>query len=219
VRSYVRREGRLTPAQARALETLAEGYRLPEVPEALSAEALFGAPRPLLLEIGFGNGETLARMALEAPETGFIGAEVHRPGIGHLYRLLDREGIANVRVYEGDAVDLLQHRIAPGTLAGVRIYFPDPWPKKRHHKRRLVQPAFAALVADRLQPGGLLHFATDCEDYAQSAEAAVAAVPHLQPAAGDTPHVRRPTWRPTSRFERRGRDLGHPVFDLIWRRV
>ncbi len=209
----------MTPAQARALETLAGKYRVPDEPCVLNAETLFGQARPVILEIGFGNGETLAQMASAAPGTGFIGAEVHRPGIGHLYRLLEREGIANVRVHEGDAVELLQRRIAPGSLAGVRIYFPDPWPKKRHHKRRLMQPEFVSLVADRLQAGGLLHFATDWEDYATSAALAVAAVPQLEPAAGDMPRVPRPKWRPASRFERRGRDLGHPVIDLIWRRV
>jgi tRNA (guanine-N7-)-methyltransferase len=179
-------------------------------------ERAFGRRASVVLEIGSGMGETTAAIAQAHPELDFVAVEVHAPGVGALLRRLDEEGLANVRVIRHDAVEVVEHMIAPASLSGVHVYFPDPWPKKRHHKRRLLQSAFVHTLAQRLAPGGYLHAATDWEDYAQAMLATLTAEPLLaNTAAGYAP---RPAWRPLTKFERRGVKLGHSVYDLLFRR-
>lgn len=208
IRSYVLRQGRTTPAQARALETLFPKYGI-----AFSREAI-GSRRaaPLILEIGSGMGETTVAIAKAHPEVDFIAVEVHGPGVGSLLNAIEKEKLSNLRVIRHDALEVLEHMIADGTLAAIHLFFPDPWPKKRHHKRRLVQPAFAALAARKLAPGGVLHAATDWPDYAEHMNAVLSKEPRLEPAGTGF------TARPVTKFESRGRRLGHPVRDLVFRR-
>ena len=215
IRSFVLRQGRMTVAQNRALDALLPKYSLPEGP--LEPAAVFGRDARRTREIGFGNGDTLAELARRHPEEDFIGAEVHRPGVGRLLNALEAERLTNVRVACEDAVQLCGERLPDACLDAILIYFPDPWPKKRHHKRRLLQPEFAALLAMKLKAGGQLHFATDWRDYAEQALAVLTACPGLEnSAAGYAP---RPVARPATRFEQRGLKLGHEVFDLVFRRV
>jgi tRNA (guanine-N7-)-methyltransferase len=207
IRSYVLRQGRTTPAQARALETL-----LPKYGIAFSDEKISSA-RALVLEIGSGMGETTVAIARAHPEIDFVAVEVHGPGVGSLLNAIERERLGNLRVIRHDALDVLEHMIADGTLAAIHLFFPDPWPKKRHHKRRLVQPAFAALAARKLRAGGILHAATDWPEYAEQMRAVLSAEPRLKPAArGLCP-------RPTTKFEARGRRLGNLVQDVIFTRT
>lgn len=215
IRSFVLRQGRMTHAQNRALDELLPKYTLPE--GTLDLTALFGRDARRSLEIGFGNGDTLAELARRHPDEDFLGVEVHRPGVGRLLNALQAGGLTNVRVACDDAVKLCSECLPDASLDAVLIYFPDPWPKKRHHKRRLLQPEFAALLARRLKPGGRLHFATDWEDYAAQALAVLAACPGLENTA--TGYAPRPAERPATRFEQRGLKLGHAVFDLVFRRV
>ncbi len=217
VRSFVRREGRLTEAQLRALEQLQERWGITFSDQPLDYAAAFGRDAPTVLEIGFGNGESLAAMAAAAPGTNFIGVEVHRPGVGRLLNLVEEQGLQNVRVICHDAVEVLQQQISDHSLAGLQLYFPDPWPKKRHHKRRIVQPAWVQLVARKLRPGGLLHMATDWEDYALHMLEVMEASTAFENTAGAgrfSPHQGN---RPETKFERRGRRKGHGVWDLIYR--
>lgn len=216
VRSYVLREGRLTPAQQRALEELWPTYGLerPAGGGAIDFAAAFGRAAPVWLEIGFGNGDALRHVAARHPEVNCVGIEVHRPGVGHLLRGLAADGLANVRVIRDDAAQILRDHVADGALERVLVFFPDPWPKKRHHKRRLVQPAFAAELARVLAPGGIAHLATDWADYAEHMATVLDAEPGLERAAeayaGD---------RPRTRFEARGARRGHGVYDLVYRRT
>jgi tRNA (guanine-N7-)-methyltransferase len=217
VRSYVVRAGRTTPAQARALQALWPRWGL-EPSGPLDLDATFGRRAPRVLEIGFGNGEALAALAAVNPGTDFLGIEVHPPGIGRLLAELARRELDNVRLLRGDAVALLECCIPPASLARVNIWFPDPWPKKRHHKRRLVQAPFLELVAARLAPGGLLHLATDWAPYAEHMEAALAAVPGLRaPGAAEARAVA--SERPRTHFQARGEARGHGVRDLVCRRA
>lgn len=213
VRSFVRREGRLTPAQQRALDDLWPRYGLPADDAPLEPAAHFGREAPLWLEIGFGNGEALRHMAALYPDIDFIGIEVHRPGVGHLLNGLAADGLTNVRVMTGDAADILRARVAAGQLARVLIFFPDPWPKKRHHKRRLIQPGFADELARVLVPDGIVHLATDWADYALQIRAVLGEHPWFSEAG-----TGRPAYRPPTRFETRGRSKGHRVEDLLYRR-
>jgi tRNA (guanine-N7-)-methyltransferase len=208
IRSYVLRQGRTTPAQARALETLLPKYGIAfsRVPVASPRAA------PLVLEIGSGMGETTVAIAQAHPDVDFVAVEVHGPGVGSLLNAIAREQLSNVRVIRHDAMEVLEHMIADGTLAAIHLFFPDPWPKKRHHKRRLVQPAFVALAARKLAPGGVLHAATDWPDYAEHMDTVLCREPLLEPAAAGF------TARPVTKFESRGRRLGHPVRDLVFRR-
>ncbi|MGH6884756.1 MAG: tRNA (guanosine(46)-N7)-methyltransferase TrmB [Geminicoccales bacterium] len=207
IRSYVLRQGRTTPAQQRALDELFTTYGIPYRQALLEPRA-----GPLVLEIGSGMGESTARIAAQRPETDFIAVEVHGPGVGSLLQRIDKQGLKNLRVIRHDAVEVLEHMIADGALAGLHLFFPDPWPKKRHHKRRLVQPAFAALAARKLAPGGYLHAATDWSHYAAQIEAVLDAEPLLARAV-------EPRARPLTKFEQRGVKLGHEVRDLVyWRR-
>lgn len=218
IRSYVLREGRLTPAQAEALERLWPRYGLDEPAAAFDLDTVFGRRAPHVLEIGFGNGENLLARAAAAPGTDFIGIEVHRPGVGYLLRTLEAQALANVRVACHDAVEVLGQWLPPACLDELVLYFPDPWPKKRHHKRRIVQPEFAALVASRLKPGGVWRLATDWENYAEHMREVLDAVQGLENTAADGDWAPRPESRPLTRFERRGERLGHAVFDLCYRR-
>lgn len=210
------RQGRVTPAQRRALDTLFPRYGIDFKSEFLDPVAVFGRKAPLVLEIGSGMGEGTAEIARAHPETDFIAIEVHGPGVGSLLNRIEAEKLTNLRVLRHDAVEALEHMIPDAGLAGIHLFFPDPWPKKRHHKRRLVQPAFASLAARKLAPGGVLHAATDWPEYAAHMLAVFSAEPLLQnTAAGYAP---RPAMRPQTKFERRGVKLGHAVRDLLFRR-
>ncbi len=218
IRSYVQRAGRITAAQQRALLELWPRYGIEFQPGWLEPEALFGRAAPRTLEIGFGNGEHLLERARHAPERDFIGIEVHRPGIGHLLLEAARSGISNLRVIAHDAVEVLEQQIPPASLDELQLLFPDPWPKERHHKRRIVQPAFATLVASRLKPGGRWHLATDWEPYALHMLQVLhgcEALRNCEAAGGFTASVMA---RSATRFERRGERLGHRVRELLFAR-
>jgi tRNA (guanine-N7-)-methyltransferase len=219
IRSFVMRAGRMTSGQSRALEDLWPGYGVEYSPAPLSLDALFGRHVPRCLEIGFGNGEHLAALAAAHPERDYFGIEVHRPGVGHLLMLAQTNNLANLRVSAHDAVEVLTHQVPPASLDEVLVLFPDPWHKKRHHKRRLIQPAFVELVASRLASGGVFKLATDWEPYAlqmlEVLSAASAAFTNLSPGGDWVP---RPDERAPTRFEKRGARLGHGVWDLAFRR-
>ncbi|TVP93315.1 MAG: tRNA (guanosine(46)-N7)-methyltransferase TrmB [Thioalkalivibrio sp.] len=219
VRSFVRRGGRITAGQQRALERLWPRFGVDPGQGPVDLPALFGRDAPLTLEIGFGNGESLAWQAERMPERDFIGIEVHRPGVGHLLGELERRGLRNVRVFNEDAVEVLETRIPPASLDTVQVFFPDPWHKKRHHKRRLIRPDFVRLLASRLRPDGRLHLATDWEDYARQMLEVMAACADLFAPEGPQPLDSRPPARPATRFERRGERRGHRVSDLLYRRT
>lgn len=216
VRSYVLRGGRLGTGQARALAELAPRYVLPYRATVLDATAVFGRHAPLVLEIGFGMGQATAAIASARPDTDFVGIEVHEAGVGALLQRIESAALANLRIVRHDAVEVLQHMVAPGSLAGVHLFFPDPWPKKRHWKRRLVQPAFTALVASRLAPGGVFHAATDWQPYAEQMLQVLSAGALLENTANA--YAERPAYRPLTKFEQRGLSLGHGVWDLVFRR-
>lgn len=219
VRSFVRREGRLTRGQARTLERLFARYGLECGEERLDAQTLYDRQVPLILDIGFGSGEALAELAARHPQRGYLGIEVYRPGMGQLLRQLEIEAIDNVRLVCADAVEVMRHNIADSTLAGIQVFFPDPWPKQRHHKRRLIQPDWVALAARRLAAGGFLHLATDWQDYAEHMLAVVEQSAQFMNTAGSGQFAPGPADRPSTRFERRGRAKGHDVWDLIFVRV
>ena len=219
IRSFVTRAGRITEAQQRALAQLWPRYGIEFGPEPLQPLALYGRDAPRILEIGFGNGENLAALAQAHPEQDFLGIEVHRPGVGRLLRALESQQLTNVRLICHDAVEVLAQQIASQWLQEILIFFPDPWPKKRHHKRRLLQPAFVQQLAERLVPGGVLRIATDWQPYALEILTTLAAVAQLQNLATDGTFVARPAERQPTRFERRGARLGHEVWDLVFRRI
>ena len=217
IRSYVLRQGRISNAQRRAHADLLPAFGVPFSPAALDLERLFGRAAPKILEIGFGMGETTAAIAQQHPENDYLGIEVHTPGIGSLLKRIAELDLKNVRVIQSDAVEVLQHMIAPAALDGVHIFFPDPWPKKRHHKRRLIQPPLVALLASRMKPGATLHACTDWEDYARQILEVLSAEPALANSAPG--YATRPAGRPETKFERRGLLLGHQVWDLVFRKV
>jgi tRNA (guanine-N7-)-methyltransferase len=219
IRSFVRREGRLTTGQARALADVWPRYGIADTDAPLDLRAVFGRSAPTVLEIGFGNGESLVQMAAAAPQKNFLGIEVHRPGVGNLLLQLEQRGLDNVRVMQRDAVEVLNLNIPDNVLDAVHLFFPDPWPKKRHHKRRIVQPEFVSLVARRLRPGGVFHMATDWQDYAEHMMAVMSASPAFENCAGPGAWSSRPDDRPETRFERRGQRLGHGVWDLLFRKT
>ena len=219
IRSFVLRKGRLTSAQQTALTELWPHYGIECRPEALDFARLFGRKADTIIDIGFGNGESTWRMAAGEPDKNFIGIEVHEPGVGHCLLKADASGVRNLRIIMHDAVEVLAHQIPSGSLARLNLYFPDPWPKKRHHKRRLVQPQFVELLARRMSAGAILHIATDWAPYAAQMRDVLAGSPdfeNLSPTGDFSP---RPEWRPPSRYEQRGERLGHDVFDLVCRRV
>ena len=217
IRSFVRREGRITRAQEQALTRLWTRYGLEAVD--IDLDACFGRRAPRTLEIGFGNGETLASLADQEPATDFLGIEVHRPGIGHLLLALERRELDNVRVVCADAIQVLKTCLPDASLDRVLLFFPDPWPKKRHHKRRIVRPDFVELLARKLRTGGMLHMATDWEDYAQHMLEVMAGTPSFRNRAGPGNTSARPDYRPVTKFEQRGLRLGHGVRDLLFERI
>ncbi|MCP5233515.1 MAG: tRNA (guanosine(46)-N7)-methyltransferase TrmB [Zoogloeaceae bacterium] len=216
IRSFVLRQGRLSEAQARCYEEMMPRVGIPYRPAPLDLDRAFGRSAPRILEIGFGMGETTARIALAHPEQDYLAIEVHTPGVGSLCKQIAEQRIGNLRIMQHDAVEVMRDMIPEASLAGVHIFFPDPWPKKRHHKRRLVQPDFVALIASRLAPGGYLHCATDWEDYASQMLAVLGACALLQNTAAD--YAPRPGYRPLTKFEQRGLRLGHGVWDVVFRR-
>jgi tRNA (guanine-N7-)-methyltransferase len=216
VRSFVLRQGRMSPAQQRALDALYPRYGLAYAASPLDFDRVFGRRAPRVLEIGCGMGETTAAIAAARPGDDFLGIEVHAPGVGALLNEIERRQLANLRVIRHDAVEVVADMIPEASLAAVHVFFPDPWPKKRHHKRRLLQPAFVHALAARLLPGGLLHVATDWEDYAQQVFFTLEAEPLLENTApGFAP---RPAYRPLTKFEARGLKLGHGVRDIVFRK-
>lgn len=217
VRSFVVRAGRMTVAQERAWRELWPRYGI-EDGGPLDLRAAFGREAPVTLEIGFGNGESLAALAEAHPDRDFLGIEVHRPGVGHLMLRAEAAGLENIRIVCRDAVEVLEHGIADAALDEVLLYFPDPWPKKRHHKRRIVQPAFVELVARKLRPGGVFRLATDWQDYAEHMLAVLEACAALRNLSSSGGHAPRPESRPLTRFELRGQRLGHEVWDLAFTR-
>ena len=216
IRSFVLRAGRLGSGQERALLELGPRFVLPYQAKTLDVDAAFIRKAPLVLEIGFGMGDATAAIAAGHPELNFLGVEVHAPGVGALLRLIGERGLSNLRIVQHDAVEVLLHMLAPGSLAGVHVFFPDPWHKKRHHKRRLIQPTLVALLASRLAPGGTLHCATDWQDYAEQMLQVLSDCPELRNTAAD--YATRPAMRPQTKFEARGLRLGHGVWDLVFRR-
>lgn len=217
VRSYVLRAGRITQAQRRALDELLPRFGIRYAPAPLDFDGVFGRNASRVLEIGFGNGDTLVELASGSPGTDFIGVEVHPPGIGHCLLAVQSRGLTNVRLVAHDAVEVLANQIPPVSLEEILLYFPDPWPKKRHHKRRIVQPAFAALVASRLRPGGMFRVATDWKPYGEWMLEVLDAEPRLVNMSADGRWIRDPPSRGATRFELRGRRLGHEVFNLAYR--
>ena len=216
IKSYVRRAGRTTSGQAKALEELGPRYVLDYAAAPLDAAVAFGRTAPLILEIGFGMGEATAHIARVRPDDNFLCCEVHEPGVGALLKRIGEQAIENIRILQHDAVEVLEHMLTPGSLAGVHIFFPDPWHKKRHNKRRLIQPPLVAKLADRLQPGGYIHCATDWQPYAEQMLEVLSAEPLLVNTADG--YAPQPEYRPLTKFENRGVRLGHGVWDLVFKR-
>ena len=210
------RQGRVSNAQQRACETLLPRYGVAFSEAQLDLQHLFGRAAPKILEIGFGMGETTAAIAAAQPQNDYLGIEVHTPGVGNLLKLIDAQSLANVRIIQYDAVEVLRHMIAPHSLDGIHIFFPDPWPKKRHHKRRLIQLPLVEWLTGKLKPGAYLHAATDWHEYAEQILAVLSRTPTLQNTATD--YAPRPTYRPQTKFETRGLRLGHDVWDIVFRR-
>jgi tRNA (guanine-N7-)-methyltransferase len=216
IRSYVLREGRLTAGQQRAFDLLWPRFGIDFQSMGLDLEALFGNPNPTLLEIGFGNGESLARMAQADPQRNYLGIEVHGPGVGHLLMKIEELGLTNLRLIRHDAVEVLRQGITDGGLEGVFLFFPDPWHKKRHHKRRILQPEFVRELERVIRPGGFFHAATDWENYAKQMMEVLSSADGFSNSAGDGQFLPRPDYRPLTKFEQRGQRLGHGVWDLIF---
>lgn len=218
IKSFVRREGRLTPGQQKALDSLWPLWGIDEAETPLDLTTLFGRDNPKVLEIGFGNGASLAEMAANQPDMDFIGVEVHRPGVGQLLKAIDDRQLSNLRVAGTDAVALLKTRIADNALHRVQLYFPDPWHKKRHHKRRIIQPAFIAVLAAKIEAGGTLHMATDWQNYAEQMLQDLSASKDFKNLGNEQGFITRPDYRPLTKFEQRGHKLGHGVWDLLFER-
>jgi len=216
IRSFVTRAGRLSVAQARALEQLGPQFCLPYQKAELDIAASFGRTAPTILEIGTGMGDATTHIAALLPEKNFIGVEVHTPGIGSLLKLIGEKSLNNLRLIQHDAVEVVTHMLAPESLAGVHVFFPDPWHKARHNKRRLIQGPFVQLLVSRIAPGGYLHCATDWEDYAVQMLEVLSAEPLLKNTAEG--YAARPDYRPLTKFENRGIKLGHGVWDLVFTR-
>ena len=214
VRSYVLRQGRMSPAQSRALAELLPRFGIEYANAPLDFAQVFGRRAPVILEIGFGMGETTAAIAQAHREHDFLALDVHAPGVGALLKQIDALSLTNVRIIRHDAVEVVAQMIPLASLAAVHVFFPDPWPKKRHHKRRLLQAAFVHALAQRLAPGGYLHAATDWDDYAREILATLTAEPLLANTVDG--FAQRPAWRPQTKFETRGRQLGHGVWDLLF---
>ncbi len=214
IRSFVTRAGRLSTAQAKAIETLGPKFCIPYEKAPYDFVQAFGRRAPAVLEIGFGMGDTTAKIAAGMPEKDFIGVEVHTPGVGSLLKLIGEQGLTNLRIIQHDAFEVVTHMIAPDSLAGVHVFFPDPWHKARHNKRRLIQPPFVKLLVSRIAPGGYLHCATDWQDYAEQMLQVLGDEPALKNTAEG--YAPRPDYRPVTKFENRGLKLGHGVWDLVF---
>jgi len=215
IRSFIRRQGRLTPGQQLALDNYWDKYCLDPNADTNFSQ-VFGRDAPLFVEIGFGNGESLVRMAAANPDKDYMGIEVHKPGVGHLLMLLNQQGLNNVRIYCHDAIEIMEQKIADNSLAGVHLFFPDPWPKKKHHKRRIVRPGFVELLVRKLKPGGYFHAATDWKDYAEAMLAVLSESSELRNISPTNDYCDSPEYRPLTKFEQRGLRLGHGVWDLIF---
>jgi len=216
IKSFVTRAGRMGTGQIKALAELGPKFVLPYEPERIDPEQVFGRKAPLVLEIGFGMGGATAEIAATLPDHDFIGCEVHEPGVGALLKLIDEKQLANIRIVQHDAVEVLRDMIGADLLAGVHIFFPDPWHKKRHNKRRLIQPEFVAKLVAHIAPGGYLHCATDWQPYAEQMLDVLTAEPHLLNTAAS--YADKPAYRPLTKFENRGIKLGHGVWDLVFRK-
>jgi tRNA (guanine-N7-)-methyltransferase len=219
IRSFVRREGRLTKGQQRALDELWDKFAINNETSQLDLKKIFGRDEPRVLEIGFGNGSSLVQMAATHADHDYLGIEVHRPGVGALLLMIEEKKLTNVRVVCDDAVEVLKHRIAENTLDRVQLFFPDPWHKKRHHKRRILQPEFVSLIAQKLKQGGLFHMATDWEDYALHMVDVMSKSTAFKNTTSEGDFVARPDYRPLTKFEQRGKRLGHGVWDLIYKKI
>ncbi|WP_027212335.1 tRNA (guanosine(46)-N7)-methyltransferase TrmB [Burkholderia sp. WSM2232] len=216
IRSFVTRAGRVSTGQRRAMDELGPRFVVPFAPQQPDWNSVFGREAPRVLEIGFGMGASTAEIAAHRPGDDFLGVEVHEPGVGALLKLMGEQALTNIRIIQHDAVEVLEQMIAPDSLDGVHIFFPDPWHKARHHKRRLIQPKFVALLASRLKPGAYLHCATDWQNYAEQMLEVLGAEPSLQNTVDG--YAPRPDYRPVTKFERRGLRLGHGVWDLVFRK-
>lgn len=217
IRSFVLGRGRMTRGQRRAYDMLLPQFGIPFSGRVLDFESAFGRRAPVILEIGFGMGEATAEMAQRHPEINYLGVEVYAPGVGHLLRLIRERNLTNIRIIHHDAVEVLEQMIPERSLAGIHIFFPDPWPKRRHHKRRLIQPPFIRLAAGKLEIGGYIHVATDWPDYAQQILNVLTEESRLENVAEG--FASRPPWRPLTKFERRGLAEAHRVWDIIFKRV
>lgn len=216
IRSFVTRAGRVSTGQRRAMDELGPRFVVPYSPEEPDWDAVFARRAPRILEIGFGMGATTAEIAARRQDDDFLGVEVHEPGVGALLKLMGEQNLSNIRIIQHDAVEVLENMIAPESLDGVHIFFPDPWHKARHHKRRLIQPKFVALLVSRLKPGAYIHCATDWQNYAEQMLEVLGADPALENTADG--YAPRPDYRPVTKFEKRGLRLGHGVWDLIYKR-
>lgn len=216
IKSYVLRQGRMTAAQRRYYDDGMPRWSIPYQPEVIDLQQVFGRMAPTILEIGFGMGETTAQIAAAHPDQDYLGLEVHQPGVGSLLRLIAEQNLTNIRIIQHDAVAVLTQMLPADRLDGVHIYFPDPWPKARHHKRRLIQPPLVRLLASRVRPGGYLHLATDWQNYAEQMLEVLTAEPLLRNRHSD--YAPRPDSRPLTKFERRGERLGHGVWDVLFER-
>lgn len=219
IRSFVRREGRLTKGQQRALAELFPRYGITLQQGGIDFDVLFGRQALRILEIGFGNGASLAEIAARHPENDYLGIEVHRPGVGNLLLQIEKQELNNIRVSNDDAVEVLEQQIPDNSLDAVYLFFPDPWHKKKHHKRRIVQPAFAQLLHRKLKPGGIFHMATDWENYAEHMLEVMSTAKGFENSAGKDNYIARPEYRPLTKFEQRGHRLGHGVWDLVFRKM
>jgi tRNA (guanine-N7-)-methyltransferase len=216
IRSFVLRQGRISKAQSRAYQELLPKYSIPYSESSLDLDQIFGRDAPKILEIGFGMGETSTAIAQANPQNDYLGIEVHTPGVGSLLKQIEAARLSNLRIIQHDAVEVLKNMIPPVSLAGVHIFFPDPWPKTRHHKRRLIQSEFISLLCEQLKAGGYLHVATDWKDYAEHILSVMSSEPRLANTTQD--YAPRPEYRPLTKFELRGLKLGHPVWDIVFRK-
>ncbi len=219
IRSFVLRKGKMTTGQRKAVEELLPKYAIDPVPDTLDFSSLFGNDNPVWLDIGFGNGESIIHAAQQHPDVNFLGIEVHLPGVGHLLIECEKLGLDNVRIIRNDAVDMMNKHMSDGCLDAVHVYFPDPWHKKRHHKRRIINPDFLALTASKLKQGGRLHYASDWEPYAIEVKELINQTPAFKNSQADGDFVDRPEWRPVTKFERRGQKLDHGSYDLIVHKI
>ena len=219
IRSFVKREGRLTAGQQRALDVLWPEFGIDYSADLIDVNHLFSQPAPVVLEIGFGNGDSLFQMAQNNPDRNYIGIEVHRPGVGHLLQLIETHKINNLKIICHDAVDVIENQIADNSLDRVQLFFPDPWHKKKHNKRRIVQQEFVNLLAQKIKTGGIFHLATDWQDYAEHMLDVLSNNSNFENLSEENNFVTRPDDRPITKFEKRGHRLGHGVWDLLFKRI